>query len=78
MPVCSYIVHVKENKLPDVSIELETKDECTVYPAQNKEMLILVTETSDDNSEDKLKEKLNEITDIECMALTFANFEGEQ
>jgi nitrate reductase NapAB chaperone NapD len=78
MPICSYLVHVKEQKLDSVVNQLEHKSECSVFPASNKDLLVLVTETNDDKREMGLTEEINTIEDIECMALTYANFEGEQ
>ncbi len=79
MPICSYIIHTKENQLLNVSKKLEVKKECSVYLDKEEEhdVLVLVTDTSCEKSEEALRKDIEAIEDIQCMALTFANFEEE-
>lgn len=71
MPICSYLLTPSHGKLENVLKELSRFPEVEVYPAQNSELLVLVTETNDQSQEDDLNEKLNNIDGINCLALSF-------
>ncbi len=71
MPVCSYLVHIKEGRSASVTEELNRFPECEATPAQNRDLLILVTETDSKHADDELRKRIESISDIECLALTF-------
>ena len=53
MPIKSYIVIPQPNQLEQLSSELSKLQGCNVHPAENKEVLVLVTET-DNEEKDKI------------------------
>ena len=42
-------------------------------PAENRELLLLITETNDETEETKLQNSLKKINEIQCLALTFGS-----
>ncbi len=75
MPVCSYLVYPTPGRTDNVQRELTNIDECTVYPADNHDMMVLVTDTPSQEKEKELSRQLDEIEDIQCLALSFAKME---
>ena len=69
MPIKSYLVHPSEGKKAKLTQQLSIMEHCKVLPAENEEVLILVTETNSKQEEEILKEKLEQISDIKLMAM---------
>ncbi|WP_420322594.1 chaperone NapD [Flagellimonas sp.] len=69
MPIKSYLVHPSEGKKVQLAQQLSKMEHCEVLPAENEEVLILVTETDSKQEEQELKEKLEQISDIKLMAM---------
>ncbi|WP_394971028.1 hypothetical protein [uncultured Croceitalea sp.] len=69
MPIKSYLVHPQEGKKMHLANVLSEIEQCEVLPAENKEVLILVTETYSKQEEEVLKEKLDSINEVKLMAL---------
>ena len=75
MPIKSYLVYPVADQREDCIQELEQLPQCEVHPAENHEMVILVTDTPDDDFEKELKEQLENIRSIKCMALAYGHGE---
>ncbi|NKB67078.1 MAG: hypothetical protein GKR89_08465 [Candidatus Latescibacteria bacterium] len=71
MPICSYIVFPRPGATRDLSGRLEALEGCRVEVAQNKDLLLLLTDTESAGDEEALQTRLKEIDDIQCMVLTF-------
>lgn len=69
MPIISYLVHPHEGKKEELINALEGIDACEVYPAQNRELLVLVTETESKAEEDMLKQKLETIDSLKMLSM---------
>ncbi len=69
MPIKSYLVHPIEGERDKLIETLSSIDECEVTSAENKDLLILVTETFDENQESMLKQKLDALTNIKVITL---------
>lgn len=69
MPVKSYLAHPHDNQKEELIRELSMIAQCEVLPAQNKDVVILVTETETTVEEDTLKEKLETIPSLKLLAL---------
>ncbi|WP_136465246.1 chaperone NapD [Flagellimonas onchidii] len=69
MPIKSYLVHPAEGKKETLTNELSNMQHCEVVPAENEEVLILITETDSKQEEEELKQNLEKISDIKLMAL---------
>ena len=69
MPIKSYLAHPHIGKKTELIRALSTIDFCEVIPAENKELLILITDTESRQEEDLLKEKLDEIKSLKLLAM---------
>jgi len=69
MPIKSYLAHPHDGKKEELIKALSTIKECDVLPAENKDVLVLVTETETKAEEDILKQKLEAISSLKLLAL---------
>ncbi len=58
MPIKSYILIPKDNRLPELIEELSHIEQCEIEKAKNKDVLIAVTDTA---TEEEDKKTLNQI-----------------
>ena len=73
MPICSYIVYPVQGKYGVLKNTLASMPYCEVMPADNQNILILVTDTDSNEEEVKLQQNLKQISEIQCLALTFGS-----
>ncbi|GAA4275453.1 hypothetical protein [Aquimarina mytili] len=69
MPIKSYLAHPHSGKKEELIQSLSTIEQCEIMPAQNKDVLILITETEDNAEEAILKEKLEAIESLKLLAM---------
>ncbi len=69
MPIKSYLAHPHTGKKDELVKTLTAIQQCDVMPAQNKDVLILITETEDKAEEAMLKEKLETIDCLKLLAM---------
>ena len=69
MPIKSYLAHPHSGKKMELMQTLTSLNYCEVIPAENKELLILITDTESNAQEDDLQEQLNTIKSIKLLAL---------
>lgn len=69
MPIKSYLAHPHQGKKFQLIKALSAIDHCDVLPAQNKDVLILITETENEAEEVILKEKLETIESLKLLAM---------
>ncbi len=77
MPVCSYLVHPVKDRMEDMVAELRKLPYSEVAPAENQELAILVTDTENKEAEEQLQSRLKEISEIQCITLTFGDIESD-
>ena len=73
MPVFSYLAYPKPGAKDALRNDLESLEYCEVMPADNEEILILVTDTPDENKEKKLQKKLKKLKSLESLGMTFGH-----
>ena len=73
MPIFSYLAYPVRGAKAQLFKDLAALDFCEVTPAQNEEVLILVTDTPDDETEKKLQEKLQTLKSLESLGVTFGH-----
>jgi len=66
MPITSFLVHPQDEKKEKLFSILSKMPYCEVIPSENKNLLVLVTETSNEEEE---KQLIKEIEAIDCVSL---------
>ncbi len=71
MPVLAYIASPRSGEKSKLLKELNGLQHCEAFSADNAEILILVTDTPDRESEEELQEQFNKIESLESLSMTF-------
>lgn len=71
MPVCSYLVFPRRGRSTHAAAALSAIPGCDVSPADDRELLVLVTSSADAASEESLRAAVEAVEDVECLALSF-------
>jgi nitrate reductase NapAB chaperone NapD len=75
MAICSFVVIPAPGAAPAVARSLANLPGCEVFPAENRELLVLLTETADGEGEG-LHRALAEVEGVQALLLTFGEIEG--
>jgi len=73
MPVFSYLAYPVNGAKESLLDELAALDYCEATPAENEDILILVTDTPDETREKELQNKLKELKSLESLGMTFGH-----
>jgi nitrate reductase NapAB chaperone NapD len=73
MPVFSYLAYPVAGEKETLLKDLTALDYCDVMPADNEEILILVTDTPDENQEEMLQRKLKDLESLQSLGMTFGH-----
>jgi len=73
MPIFSYLAYPVKGAKEQLLNDLSALDFCEVTPAENEEVMVLVTDTPDEETEKKLQEKLKDIKSLESLGMTFGH-----
>ena len=73
MPVFSYLAYPKPEAKQELLNELSALKYCEVTPADNENILILITDTPDEASEKALQKKLKQLKSLESLGMTFGH-----
>ena len=73
MPVFSYLAYPKQGAKQDLLHDLAALDYCEATPADNQNILILITDTPDEETEKALQKKLKELKTLESLGMTFGH-----
>ena len=73
MPVFSYLAYPKQGAMQALLNELAALDYCEVTPADNEEILILLTDTPDEKKEKALQKKLKNLKSLQSLGMTFGH-----
>ena len=76
MPVFSYLAYPVPGAKKELINDLAAFDYCEATPADNQEILILVTDTPDENKEKELQIKLKKLKSLESLGMTFGHTDG--
>lgn len=77
MPVKSYLAHPHKAKLDELVNELQQIENCEVIPSTNEELVILVTDTTDEFSDEKLLSEINQIKSLKMLSMV-SGFQTEK
>lgn len=71
MPVLAYIASPRSGEKNKLLKELNAIRHCEAFAADNAEILILVTDTPDRESEEGLQKQFNKLESLESLSMTF-------
>ena len=77
MPVFSYLAYPKPGAKEKLYHDLAALEYCEATPAENEEILILVTDTPDDDKETELQNKLKKLKTLESLGMTFGHTDAQ-
>ena len=75
MPVFSYLAYPEQGAKEQLLKDLSELRYCEITPAQNKEILILLTDTPDEDSENKLQKQLKALDSLQSLGMTFGHMD---
>lgn len=71
MPVFSYLAIPKSGAKKALCTELASLEHCRIMPADNHEVVVVVTDTPDIAAEKALQETLARLQSLQSLSLTF-------
>ncbi len=69
MPIKSYLAHPEEGQKETLIKALSKIDHCDVIPAENEELLIVVTDTENKTDDEKVKASIESIASLKLLAM---------
>lgn len=69
MPIKSYLAHPQEGKKSELIQALTLISQCEIIPAENEDLLVVVTDTQDETEDKKLTEQIESIDSLKLLAL---------
>ncbi|MCH9659451.1 MAG: hypothetical protein K0U54_00925 [Bacteroidetes bacterium] len=69
MPIKSYLAHAFTGKKEELLGALQKINQCEVVPAKNEDVIVLVTDTSNEIEEETLKERIEAIDSLKILSL---------
>ncbi len=69
MPIKSYVLHSEENNKDILLNELQKLPNCEVIPAQNQEVIVVVTDTKSEEKDTELYNQLLEMKGLKHLSL---------
>lgn len=69
MPIKSYLAHPEDGKKQTLLEALSKIEQCEVIPAENEDLLVVVTETNTQEEEDNLKELIENIDGLKMLSM---------
>ena len=76
MPVFSYLAYPVNGAKEALLDELASLEFCEATPAENEDILILVTDTPSEKEEQELQKKLKNLKSLESLGMTFGHTDG--
>ncbi len=71
MPIFSYLAIPKEGAKETLCSELSGLDYCQILPADNQDIVVLVTDTPDETTEKSLQETIKELHSLQSLSMAF-------
>ena len=69
MPIKSYVLHCEENSKDILLKELHNLSNCEVIPAQNHDVIVVVTDTESEETDTELYNQLLEMKGLKHLSL---------
>lgn len=82
MPIFSYLAIPQRGAKEALHRELSNLEHCRIVPADNRDIIVLVTDTPDEQAEKRLQQTLKDLRSLQSLSMTFGydekNDTGEQ
>ncbi len=73
MPVISYLAFPMKGAKLELLHELAAMDDCEPLAAENEDVLILITDTPDEDREKILQERLMQVKSLQSLSMAFGH-----
>ena len=71
MPIFSYLAIPKKDSRESLCEELSALDHCQIIPADNQDVVVLITDTPDDHIEKQLQHTIKSLPSLQSLSLAF-------
>lgn len=69
MAIISYLAHPYEGKKEELIKALREINQCDVIPAENKDILVVVTDTDNKINDEKVKKQIEAVASLKLLAM---------
>lgn len=73
MPIFSYLAYPNAGAKAQLLKDLTALEHCEAKPAENRDILILLTATPDDDAEKALQNQLKSLDSLQSLGMTFGH-----
>ena len=73
MPILSYLVLPQAGAMDQLCTDLSSMECCEIIPSDNQEVVVLVTDTPDEETENRLQKSLKQLPSLQSMSMTFGH-----
>ncbi len=73
MPVFSYLAYPVKGAKEELLKDLAALEYCEVMPAENEEILVLVTDAPNEEQEKELQKKFKKLKSLQSLGMTFGH-----
>ncbi|MBU0662996.1 MAG: chaperone NapD [Proteobacteria bacterium] len=73
MPILSFLVLPQAGAMEQLCADLSAMEHCEIIPSDNQEVVVLVTDTPDEEAENKLQEMLKNLPSLQSISMTFGH-----
>jgi nitrate reductase NapAB chaperone NapD len=78
MPVFGYLAIPVPGAIKILRTELSELPHCEIIPAENRDVIVLVTDTPDEETEKELQGKLHNLSSLQSLSMTFGHNDEQQ
>jgi len=73
MPILSYLVLPQAGAMEQLCTDLSAMECCEIIPSDNQEVVVLVTDTPDEDTEKNLQKTLKNLPSLQSISMTFGH-----
>ncbi len=73
MPIFSYLVYPEKDKKQQLIKDLSSLEFCEIHIAENEEVLILYTDTPDEETNKALQDRIKALESLQSLSMTFGH-----
>ena len=75
MPIFSYLAYPEKDKKPQLIKDLSQIQYCEVTPSENEEVVILLIDTPDENTNEDLITAIKALDSLQSLSMTFGHMD---